>query len=82
MREMGVPGSTRTTSEWRPGDSARLRKRHPCGADRWLITRVGADIGLRCCRCRRRLLLPRARFARALLEIIPAARESEPHCAS
>ena len=36
------------------GDRVRLRKKHPCGNDEWDIIRLGADIGLVCCRCRRR----------------------------
>ncbi|MCH8962139.1 MAG: DUF951 domain-containing protein, partial [Bacteroidetes bacterium] len=36
------------------GDVLRLRKRHPCGGYEWEIVRLGADIGLRCCTCRRR----------------------------
>jgi hypothetical protein len=48
----------------RVGDIVQLRKRHPCGADEWRIVRVGADIGLRCVGCDRRVTLPRRRFER------------------
>ena len=66
---------------WDIGDCVRLRKRHPCGEDRWRIYRVGADIGLRCCGCGRRVLIPRARFLRRMREILPAP-EVDPTCAS
>ena len=60
-----------------------MRKRHPCGEDRWRIYRVGADIGLRCCGCGRRVLLPRARFLRGMREALPSyANESGQTCAS
>lgn len=44
------------------GDRARLRKPHPCGGDEWEVTRIGADIGLRCLTCGRRVMLPRSTF--------------------
>lgn len=41
------------------GDVVRLRKPHPCGSHDWTVVRLGADIGLRCHGCGRRVLLPR-----------------------
>ncbi|MEO8437365.1 MAG: DUF951 domain-containing protein [Chloroflexota bacterium] len=41
------------------GDVVRLRRRHPCGGDTWLVDRLGADIGLRCRKCARHVLLER-----------------------
>jgi hypothetical protein len=40
-------------------DVVRLRKPHPCGSYDWTVVRLGADIGLRCHGCGRRVLLPR-----------------------
>ncbi len=40
-------------------DIVRLRKPHPCGSTDWVVVRLGADIGLRCMGCGRRVLLPR-----------------------
>jgi hypothetical protein len=45
------------------GDVVEMRKPHPCGGVIWEIVRVGADIGLVCQTCRRRVLLPRRKFA-------------------
>jgi hypothetical protein len=42
------------------GDVVQLRKPHPCGGSDWQVTRLGADIGLRCQTCGRRVLLERA----------------------
>ncbi|MFC2024363.1 DUF951 domain-containing protein, partial [Chloroflexota bacterium] len=50
--------------ETRPGDVVRLKKKHPCGGDEWLVTRVGADIGLKCLKCQRHTLLKRGAFER------------------
>ena len=38
----------------------RLRKVHPCGGTDWQVYRLGADIGLRCLTCGRRVMLERA----------------------
>jgi hypothetical protein len=46
--------------EFRLEDVLRLRKPHPCGGTDWTVVRLGADIGLRCLGCGRRVLLPRA----------------------
>ena len=46
--------------EFRIGDVLRLRKAHPCGGFEWEVVRLGADIGLRCLTCGRRVLLERS----------------------
>ena len=53
------------------GDVVRLRKPHPCGGYEWNVVRLGADIGLECLTCARRILLPRRLLARRLKAILP-----------
>lgn len=48
------------------GDRVRMRRPHACGSDEWVVHRVGADIGLTCCQCRRRVMLSRRRFTHRL----------------
>jgi len=48
--------------EIRLGDVVRLRKQHPCGGFEWEVVRLGADIGIRCRSCSRRVLLQRSVF--------------------
>lgn len=48
------------------GETVRMRKAHPCGADTWAVTRVGGDVGLRCTGCGRRIFLARRELARRL----------------
>jgi hypothetical protein len=48
------------------GDVLRLRRRHPCGGDHWLVDRLGADIGLRCQTCGRHVLVERRHIERRL----------------
>jgi hypothetical protein len=52
------------------GDLVRLRRRHPCGGDTWLIDRLGADIGLRCQTCDRHVLVDRRTIERRLVEFV------------
>lgn len=46
------------------GDTVRLKKPHPCGANEWEVVRVGMDIGLRCTGCDRKIMLVRSEFDR------------------
>ena len=48
------------------GDVVRLKKPHPCGGLDWTVVRLGADIGVKCLRCGRRVLLPRRELERRL----------------
>ena len=56
-----MPGKrvTEVVLELRLNDVVRLRKQHPCGSLDWRVVRLGADIGIKCCKCGRRVLLPR-----------------------
>jgi hypothetical protein len=51
-------------------DVVRLRKPHPCGSFEWRVVRVGADIGLRCLTCNRRVLLPRRTLEKRLKQFV------------
>src|SRR5215469_439119 len=51
-------------------DRVRLRKPHPCGSSDWRIVRLGADIGLKCEGCGRRVLLPRSELERRIKQIL------------
>jgi hypothetical protein len=52
------------------GDVLRLRKPHPCGGYEWNVVRLGADIGLTCTTCGRRVLLPRREVQRRLRSFV------------
>ncbi|WP_026370930.1 DUF951 domain-containing protein [Kallotenue papyrolyticum] len=55
------------------GDTVQMRKPHPCGGDTWRVVRVGADIGLRCLTCERKVLLPRSECERRIKRIVAQA---------
>jgi hypothetical protein len=58
------------TVEIKLGDVVRLRKAHPCGSYEWEVVRVGADIGLKCLKCRRRVIVERGVFERRVKESV------------
>jgi hypothetical protein len=53
-----------TVLELHVGDRLNLAKPHPCGGREWEVTRLGADIGLRCFGCGRRVMLERRELER------------------
>jgi hypothetical protein len=63
--------------ELRIGDVIRMKKAHPCGNYLWEVTRLGADIGLTCQKCRRRLMLARSYLQRRVREVVPASHSPE-----
>lgn len=62
------------------GDILVLRKPHPCGGYKWQVDRLGADIGIRCLTCKRRVLIPRQKLNKQVKSITPSSeqRASEP----
>ena len=59
------------------GDIVALRKAHPCGEVNWEITRVGADIGLRCLGCSHIIMLPRHEFRRRMHRLVRRAEDRQ-----
>ena len=59
-----------TNEDIRLGDVVRMRKAHPCGSSQWEVVRLGADIGIRCDGCGRRVLLPRRQFTRQVKTLL------------
>ena len=52
------------------GNVVVMKKQHPCGANEWEITRLGADIKIKCLNCGRVVLIPRIEFNKKLKKII------------
>lgn len=64
--------------ELRIGDRVQMRKKHPCGSDEWTIYRLGADIGICCTGCDRRVLLARSLFMKRLKRVISNGTDHNP----
>ena len=59
------------------GDVLRLRKPHPCGGYEWRVVRLGADIGLECLTCGRRVLLERRVLKNRLKTVVRKANDND-----
>lgn len=59
------------------GDRVKMRKTHPCGSDEWIVTRVGADIKIRCTGCDRVVMMDRPDFEKRVKKIIAHAEDNE-----
>jgi len=45
-------------------DILTMKKAHPCGSNKWTVTRTGADFKLRCCGCGHEVMGARSKFER------------------
>ena len=52
------------------GMKVEMKKPHPCGENKWLLERVGADIKIRCLGCDRQIMLPRKSFEKGMKKIL------------
>ena len=48
----------------RINDELVMKKPHPCGNNRFLLTRVGMDFKIRCKECGREVMVPRKKAER------------------
>ena len=48
----------------RAGDIITLKKPHPCGEKKFLVTRIGMDFKIKCVKCGREVMVPRAKIER------------------
>lgn len=64
--------------ELRIDDVVRLRKPHPCGSFEWRVVRLGADIGIRCLGCNRRVLLDRRTLEKRLKSFVSRGEPADP----
>ncbi|KRK36355.1 DUF951 domain-containing protein [Levilactobacillus parabrevis] len=52
------------------GDLVEMKKPHPCGTNRWEITRMGADIKIKCTNCGHVVMLSRREFEKKLKNVL------------
>ena len=51
-------------------DQVVMKKPHACQTNLWLITRVGADIKIKCVNCNREIMLDRLAFEKKLKKVV------------
>ena len=56
--------------EYSIGSIVEMKKAHPCGTNEWEVTRVGADIKIKCINCGRSIMIPRIEFNKKLKKVI------------
>ena len=56
--------------EYKLGSKVMMKKQHPCGSNEFEITRLGADIKIKCVSCGRTILLPRIEFNKKIKKVI------------
>lgn len=58
------------------GDILTMKKAHPCGGDQWLVTRIGADLKLKCLKCGHELMTPRFKAEKNIRSVLRAEKSS------
>ena len=53
----------------RTGDKLIMKKKHPCGSEIFLVTRIGLDFKIKCDLCGREMMLPRSKVEKNIKEI-------------
>jgi hypothetical protein len=53
------------------GEILKLKKPHPCGGQRWQVSRVGADIAIKCLTCGHLQTMPRRQLEKAIKAVEP-----------
>jgi hypothetical protein len=75
---MAGSGDPMDLLDLRMGDVIRMRRAHPCGGTDWEIVRIGADVGLRCRTCGRRILMERRTLRRRAKAFVERGEELDP----
>ena len=64
--------------EYGLGDTVEMKKEHPCHKSKyWKVTRMGADIKIKCQGCGAVIMFPRHEFERKLKKVIERAEQKE-----
>lgn len=54
----------------RVNDILEMKKKHPCGNNKFLVLRIGMDFRIKCTSCQREVMLPRAACEKNIKKII------------
>ena len=53
----------------RVGDVLTLKKKHPCGSNKWQTLRIGADFRLKCLICGHEIMTTRRKAEKSIKEV-------------
>lgn len=54
----------------RLNDILEMKKKHPCGNNKFLVLRIGMDFRIKCTACQHEVMLPRAACEKNIKKII------------
>lgn len=54
----------------RVGDVITMKKKHPCGCDRFTVLRIGADFRIKCLGCDREVMLERVKVEKNIRKLL------------
>jgi len=57
------------------GDTLLMKKKHPCGADKFSVLRIGMDFKIRCVGCGHEIMAPRVKIEKNIKKIISVGEE-------
>ena len=57
------------------GSIVEMKKPHPCGNNQFLITRIGIDFKIKCCKCNHEVMVPRVKVEKNINRIISSVEE-------
>ena len=55
--------------DYEVGQIVKLKKKHPCGSQEWLVLRVGMDFKMRCQGCGHEVMLPRSKAEKNIKKV-------------
>ena len=61
-----------TLIKFEKGDTLVMKKKHPCGSDRFTVLRTGSDVRISCLGCGRDMTLDRLSIEKSIKKVIEA----------
>lgn len=52
------------------GDTLKMKKKHPCGADTFTVIRIGMDFKIKCTGCGHEIMSPRVKVEKNIKAIL------------
>ena len=62
-------------NNYKLNDLVEMKKNHACGTNKWLITRMGVDIKIKCVNCKREIMMDRLEFEKKLKKVLGGQNE-------
>lgn len=53
-------------NDFKLNDIVIMKKPHACGTNKWMITRMGVDVKIKCINCNREIMMDRLEFKKKL----------------